>query len=86
MLLSPKFNFTQTCGFGLLRLETTSGLAQLRLTVVRTAHFCLDFMVAGIAGINPHEGTLGTATFADFAVQVRCPRKLAATYTDAPSP
>ena len=28
------------------------------------------FLIAGIAGINPHEGTTGTAAFARFAVQV----------------
>jgi purine nucleoside permease len=28
------------------------------------------FLVAGIAGINPYHGTLGTAAFARFSVQV----------------
>lgn len=27
------------------------------------------FLIAGIAGVNPHYGTLGTAAFARFSVQ-----------------
>lgn len=35
------------------------------------------FLVAGIAGINPYHGTLGTAAFARFSVQVSLAANLA---------
>ena len=55
MLLSDKFDFKKTY----LCVLTT------RITLADRFSF-----IAGIAGVNPFEGTLGSAGLAQFAVQV----------------
>jgi purine nucleoside permease len=58
--------------------QITTGEAEINAAATITA-FCLSpmfsltktyFLIAGIAGVNPHQGTTGTAAFARFAIQV----------------
>jgi purine nucleoside permease len=58
--------------------QVTTGESEINAAATITA-LCLSplfdltqtyFLIGGIAGVNPYEGTLGTAAFARFAIQV----------------
>jgi purine nucleoside permease len=58
--------------------QITTGEAEINAAATVTALYLSPlfdltttyFLIAGIAGVNPYEGTTGTAAFARFAVQV----------------
>lgn len=65
MFLSPVFDFRKVCTLSI----------SLSTTVLTRFDSCLltgqtYWLIAGIAGVNPYQGTLGSVTFSRFAVQV----------------
>lgn len=71
-------------------VKLTFGVLQVMALTLSTTFDLTQsyFLVAGIAGINPYHGTLGTAAFARFSVQVSSPKLnfagLSVSAADAP--
>ncbi|KAK0529344.1 hypothetical protein OC834_003720 [Tilletia horrida] len=88
--LSPAFDQVHCTARGDV-CQVTTGEGEINAAATMNALFLSDkfdwrqtyFLIAGVGGISPHQGTLGTAAFARYAIQVA--QQYALDRKDAPA-